>query len=123
MASQFFEYAGVRIDLAEVEGFEKIVSHPVAFLRTRGGGIYVGSLTRDKINAALDAYRESLKPKYQFKDGWYIFEFNGIHPHVLRYVKDDVAYDASGCYADKATNYVRFTRVDFQPPPLDKFED
>lgn len=117
-ANQFFENGGLRIDLDKVQGFEDIVSDPAAFIRLDGVGIYVGELTLDKIKRAHEAYRESLKPKYQLKDGWYICDLgeNVGNRYVLRYFEKDVSYSANGDSQMWAGAYDWSVIVDYQPP-------
>ena len=120
MANQFFEVSGIRLDLSKIEGFEAIVSDPVAFVRLDGGGIYVGELTLGKIKKAYADYRESLNRKYQFKDGWYICNVgSALKPaNVLRYIKNGLAYSADTCRQMRPALYQSVTMVDHQPPPL-----
>lgn len=107
MANQFFEYEGLRIDLSKVKSYiplSAMYSDPLQVDLGMGSLIVLGQNSSDFIKA-YTAYRESLKPKYQFKDGWYWCGFYGVKPS-LRYVKDDKSYSDEGSIASSdATKY------------------
>jgi len=120
MANQFFEVSGLRIDLSKVA---KLV--PLSSALRIDTGCTTGEIqllvfdgVRAGFLAALEAYRESLKPKYQFKDGWYICDRGqNISPRlVLRYIHSDAAYSPVGHMQAPAKSYDSLTPLDVSPP-------
>lgn len=132
-ANQYFEFGGLRIDLSKVNTIFKLsllANGPVQIELTNqigGARVILNCPESGSFLSALDAYRESLKPKYQFKDGWYVCRLYGPNPKNcstwLRYFRNDVAYGVDGRRKGDAENYTEVISIEDQPPIPDSLRD
>lgn len=131
MANQFFEVGGLRIDLSKVashsycsSGGQPCGSVDVGLIGFGFGHISLPPPIGKQFLEAMEAYRESLKPKYQFKDGWYICQVVPDGNPYLRYIRNDIGYDADGTKRMRyVKDYATVVELDVSPPPPSKFED
>lgn len=128
MASQYFEFGGIRIDLSKVQTVISLSvtrSGPIQIELTNqigGSRVVLTYPESGKFADALEAYRESLKPKPKpkpkYPDGWYVVDFKDGATSHLRYFKGDVGYHHDGIRSISNVEYYRNrARTDFQPPP------